>query len=127
VWAVGSEIEAHPHFGVEELKRYKVSKVAFAQHARRYFWDADILYRHIVPSAFTSPMGPGLMSGKAAAAVTWFLIRRGVRYVPVTYTGIAFLNFFKFLFRVNALPPRPLVRCAPRGQPEEVSPVSPAA
>ena len=26
-----------------------------------------------------------------------FLIRRGFRYVPVTYTGIALLNYFKFL------------------------------
>ena len=46
-------------------------------------------------SAFTSPMGPGLMSGRTCARVALFLIRRGARYVPVTYTGVALWNYFK--------------------------------
>lgn len=29
-------------------------------------------------------------------------IRRGSKYVPVTYTGFAYLNFFKFLFKIKA-------------------------
>ena len=41
-------------------------------------------------------MGPGLISGEAAAKAALFLIRRGFRYVPVTYTGIALVNYFKF-------------------------------
>ena len=41
-------------------------------------------------------MGPGLISGETAAKVALFLIRRGFRYVPVTYTGIALVNYFKF-------------------------------
>ncbi len=98
VWAVGSEIECHPHFGVEELKVYKASKDAYKRHAHAYYWDRSILYRHIVPSAFTSPMGPGLISGKMAARIAMFFIRRGFHYVPVTYTGIALLNYFSFLF-----------------------------
>ena len=61
--------------------------------------DGDVLYRHIVPSAFRSRMGGGLMSGRTAAAIALWLIRRGFRYVPVTYTGIAFLNFVPFFFR----------------------------
>jgi len=97
VWAVGSEIEAHPHFGNEELKVYSRSKRAYARHAWRYYRDPSFLYRHIVPSAFTSPMGPGLISGRTAARMAMFFIRRGARYVPVTYTGIALLNYFKFL------------------------------
>jgi hypothetical protein len=104
VWAVGSEIEAHPHFGVEELKIYKASKMAYARHARFYYNDRTLLYRHIVPSAFTSPMGPGLISGMTAARIAMFFIRRGFHYVPVTYTGIAFLNWFKYLFGWNATP-----------------------
>ena len=41
------------------------------------------------------------------AAMTMFLIRRGFRYVPVTYTGIALLNYAKFLLaRVPARAPR---------------------
>jgi monoglucosyldiacylglycerol epimerase len=99
VWAVGSEIECHPTFGVAELRSYARSKRAYARHAARLMQDRDILYRHIVPSAFRSPMGPGLMSGRTAAAVAFGLIRRGFRYVPVTYTGIAFLNYIPFCFR----------------------------
>jgi hypothetical protein len=59
-----------------------------------------MLYRHIVPSAFMSPMGKGLMSGGVAAATAMFFISRGFRYIPVTYTGIAFLNWFRFVWPV---------------------------
>jgi hypothetical protein len=98
VWAMGSEIEAHPAWGDPDLETYLRSKRAFARHARRYFHDDEILYRHIVPSAYTSPMGKGLISGATAAAIAMFFIRRGFRYVPVTYTGIAFLNALRFLW-----------------------------
>jgi hypothetical protein len=122
VWAVGSEIECHPSFGSPTLAAYKASKVAWARHARRLFWERDLLYRHVVPSAFSSRMGPGLMSGRAAARVTLALVRRGFRYVPVSYTGVAWVNALKFLFRVNAAPPRPALRtglpaAAPAGGP----------
>ena len=96
VWAVGSEIECHPSFGDPTLKEYRRSKVAYARHARRYYADRNLIYRHIVPSSFRSAMGPGLISGDLAARWALFLIRRGARYVPVTYTGIALLNYFKF-------------------------------
>ncbi len=110
VWAVGSEIEAHPAFGIPELALYRDSKRAFARHARRYYGDRRLVYRHIVPSAFRSPMGPGLMTGPVAARVAVWLIRRGFRYVPVTYTGIAFVNYFKFL---RLVPPVPAGRAVP--------------
>jgi hypothetical protein len=97
VWAIGSEIEAHPSWGDPDLEIYLRSKRAFARHARRYFHDGSMVYRHIVPSAYTSPMGKGLISGRAAAAIAMFFIRRGFRYIPVTYTGIALLNWLKFL------------------------------
>jgi monoglucosyldiacylglycerol epimerase len=99
VWAVGSEIECHPAFGVPELQSYARSKRAYARHAARLMGDREILYRHIVPSAFRSRMGPGLMSGRTAAAIAFGMIRHGFRYVPVTYTGIAFLNYIPFRFR----------------------------
>jgi hypothetical protein len=110
VWAVGSEIECHPSFGVPELKRYAASKRSFARQAARYFHDQDFLYRHIVPSAFRSPMGPGLMSGRTAAAIALFLIRRGFQYVPVTYTGIALVNAVPFLARSLAAGRSPMRR-----------------
>jgi hypothetical protein len=78
------------------LKEYRRSKLAYARHARRYYADRDLIYRHIVPSSFRSKMGPGLISGETAARWSLFLIRRGFRYVPVTYTGIALINYFKF-------------------------------
>ncbi|HEX5064084.1 MAG TPA: hypothetical protein VFV99_32130 [Kofleriaceae bacterium] len=98
VWAVGSEIEAHPAWGNPELQVYLESKRAYARHAWRYFRDRRFTYRHIVPAAFRSRMGPGLMSGRTAARTAMFFIRRGFRYVPVTYTGIAFVNYWKFVF-----------------------------
>ncbi|HVS34456.1 MAG TPA: hypothetical protein VMS17_02675 [Gemmataceae bacterium] len=104
VWAVGSEIEFHPTFGVAALRPYLESKRAFARHARGYWRDRTFVYRHIVPAAFRSRMGPGLMSGQTAARTALFFIRRGFRYVPVTYTGIALLNYFKFLLLPG--PPR---------------------
>jgi monoglucosyldiacylglycerol epimerase len=99
VWAVGSEIECHPAWGIAELQTYARSKRAYARAAAPLVHDPAVLYRHIVPSAFSSRMGPGLMSGRTTAAVALWLIRRGFRYVPVTYTGIAVLNFLPFFVR----------------------------
>jgi monoglucosyldiacylglycerol epimerase len=99
VWAIGSEIECHPAFGDAGLRSYARSKRAFARAAARLMQERDLLYRHIVPSASCSRMGPGLMTGRMAAAVAFWLIRRGFLYVPVTYTGIAFLNFIPFVLR----------------------------
>lgn len=97
VWAVGSEIECHPCFGIKQLYPYAASKRAFASHARRYFHARDMQYRHLVHSAFWSPMGPGLMSASFAARMTMFLLKRGFKYVPVTYTGFAWLNYIRFV------------------------------
>jgi hypothetical protein len=98
VWAIGSEIEAHPAWGDPDLEVYLRSKRAYARHARRYFHDGTMLYRHIVPSAYTSPMGKGFISGATAVAIAMFFIRRGFRYVPVTYTGIALVNWVRYLW-----------------------------
>ena len=105
IWAVGSEIECHPAWGNPELQRYLESKRAYARRARWYYHHGSFTYRHIVPSAFTSKMGPGLISGRTAAAIAMFFIKRGFHYVPVTYSGIALLNWFKFFFRLHAAPP----------------------
>lgn len=107
VWAVGSEIEGHPHFGNEELKIYSASKRNYARYAHAYYLDERVLYRHIVPSAFTSPMGKGLISGELAAKIAMFFIDRGFRYVPVTYTGVALYNYLKFVFAGPMIGRRP--------------------
>ncbi|MBA3662116.1 MAG: sterol desaturase family protein [Gammaproteobacteria bacterium] len=96
IWAVGSEIECHPCFGIKKLYPYAQSKRNFAKFARNYFYDDTIQYRHLVHSAFTSRMGPGLMSAKFAAWITLFLLKRGFKYIPVTYTGFAWLNYLLF-------------------------------
>jgi hypothetical protein len=98
VWAVGSEIECHPCFGIESLKNYAQSKRNYSNYAKRFFYDPEIQYRHLVHSAFTSRMGRGLMSASFAAFITLFLIKRDFKYVPVTYTGIAFINYFRYFF-----------------------------
>jgi len=97
IWAVGSEIECHPCFGIKKLKVYAASKRNYARYARQFYRDRDIQYRHLVHSAFTSRMGPGLMSANFAAKMSLFMIKRGFRYIPVTYTGFAWLNYFRFI------------------------------
>jgi hypothetical protein len=99
VWAVGSEIECHPTFGDPNLRSYAQSKRAYARVAARLMLDPGLLYRHLVPSSFRSQMGPGVMRGRTAATIALWMIRRGFRYVPVTYTGIAFVNYVPFFFR----------------------------
>jgi len=110
IWAVGSEIECHPAFGDPNLQMYADSKRAYARSAARLVHDPDVLYRHIVPSAFRSRMGPGLMSAQTSAIIALWLIRRGFRYVPVTCTGVAFLNFIPFFVRSRLAGSRPSLR-----------------
>lgn len=98
VWGVGSEVEFHGDMGLDELKAYSASKRAFAARAREYYRSNALIYRHIVPSSFTSAMGKGAMSAKTAAGMALFFIRRGFRYVPVTFTGLALLNYFRFRY-----------------------------
>lgn len=103
VWYVGSEIEFHPSWGDSTLLAYSHSKRSFLSHARSLYDDTSINYRHIVPSAFASSMGPAIVTaGWTARRVLWW-IRRGARYVPVTYTGIAYLHYFKFMYCVEKL------------------------
>ena len=98
VWALGSEVEFHGDMGMDELKAYSASKRAFAAAALDFYRSDALIYRHIVPSSFTSAMGKGAMRASTAVAMALFFIRRGFRYVPVTLTGLAFLNFFRFRF-----------------------------
>lgn len=98
IWAVGSEIELHGDMGIDALKPYAASKRAFAARAREFYTSPDLTYRHIVPAAFTSRMGKGLMSADVAAALSLFFIRRGFTYVPVTYTTLAVWNYIRFRF-----------------------------
>ncbi|KAL9947881.1 hypothetical protein D7B24_007608 [Verticillium nonalfalfae] len=100
VWYVGSEAELHGAW-TEDMRAYTDAKRAFARCARAYCDDDDFTYRHVVPAAFSSAMGPALVSARWAAVVALWWIRRGARYVPVTYTGLAFLNFFRFYFWVT--------------------------
>jgi monoglucosyldiacylglycerol epimerase len=98
VWALGSEAELHGDLGKENLRDYVGSKRAFAAEARRYYRSRDLIYRHIVPASFRSGLGPGPMSARVAVAISLFFIRRGFRYVPVTYTTLAHWNYFRFRF-----------------------------
>ncbi|WP_240233670.1 hypothetical protein [Devosia lacusdianchii] len=98
VWALGSEVEFHGDMGMDELKAYSASKRAYAVRARDFYRSDALIYRHIVPSSFTSAMGKGAMSAGTAVSIALFFIRRGFRYVPVTLTGLAVLNYFRFRF-----------------------------
>lgn len=107
VWALGSEVEFHGDMGMDELKDYSASKRAFALRARDYYRSNALIYRHIVPSSFTSAMGKGAMSAATAVNIAMFFIRRGFRYVPVTLTGLAVLNYFRFRFFQKGAAGRP--------------------
>lgn len=99
IWGLGSEAEFHGDLGMAELKDYAASKRAFAQRALGYYRSDDVLYRHIVPSAFTSAMGPGPISADTAVRMALFFIRRGFHYVPVTVTSMAYWNYFRFIWQ----------------------------
>lgn len=96
IWGLGSEIEFHPAFGNKDLQIYLDSKRAYAKHASRLYHDPSLIYRHIVPAAFRSQMGPAIISGKTAVKIALFYLKKNWKYIPVTYTGFAFLNYFRF-------------------------------
>ncbi|KAL7917532.1 hypothetical protein ACQKWADRAFT_324562 [Trichoderma austrokoningii] len=98
IWYVGSEIEPHPSFGIQNLQTYSDSKRAFLPYARKLYDDDSILYRHIVPAAFKPTMDSAILSAEWAARTAMWWIRRGARFIPVTYTGIAHLHYVKFMF-----------------------------
>jgi hypothetical protein len=87
VWAVAGEAE------LLGGARAGVARV-FARNARRYYSDEQIYYRHVVVSeAALAAVGP---KSRATARWVWFFVRRGFRYVPASYSGMAALNFFRF-------------------------------
>ena len=91
IWAVGSEAEI---FGNDD---YAISKRHFARYASQNWRNsADVTYRHIVPSAFRSRMNWSPFGPKWAVRGALFWISRGFAYAPVTYTSLAFWNWFKY-------------------------------
>jgi nucleoside-diphosphate-sugar epimerase len=104
IWYIGSEAELHGTW-TDDMRAYTDSKRAFAHYARAYYDCETFLYRHIVPAAFTSRMGRAVVSPLWTARVLLWWVRRGAQYVPVTYTGVAFLNFLRFYFWVKPLTP----------------------
>ncbi|UNI24152.1 hypothetical protein JDV02_009925 [Purpureocillium takamizusanense] len=100
VWYVGSEAELHGAWS-RRMQPYTEAKRAFVPFARAYYDNKTIIYRHIVPAAFRSSMGPALVTAHWAAAVALWWIKRGARYVPVTYTGFAYANYFRFKYHVK--------------------------
>jgi hypothetical protein len=101
IWAVGSEAEFFPVL-FNSKTPYAKSKRQFARFASVYYSRDDIIYRHIVPAAFSSNMGYGPISALTAAKIALFLIKRGFQYIPITYTAVAFINYFKILWMGRA-------------------------
>jgi hypothetical protein len=94
IWGVGSEAEI---YGMSDYSR---SKQSFADYvAQNWCHNPDVTYRHIVPAAFRSRMGFGLMSARVAVGITLFFVRRGFSYIPVTYTTLALWNWPLFVIR----------------------------
>ncbi len=94
IWAVGSESE------LWEKGEYGDSKRALADYAvANWRGSPDVTYRHIVPAAYRSRMGWFPLSPKIVVWVALFLIARGFNYVPVTWTTIAYWNWFAYRAR----------------------------
>ncbi|CAG8895182.1 unnamed protein product [Penicillium nalgiovense] len=107
VWYIGSEIEFHPFWRNARPQRDSQSKRrTFLPHARSFFDEPDIIYRHIVLPSFLSSVGNAVFSADWAARCAMWWIRRGARYISVTYTGIAWLDYFKFMYSI------PYANCA---------------
>lgn len=101
VWYIGSEAELHGAWTID-MRCYTESKRAFVPFARSCYDDKSLIYRHIVSAAFRSRMGSSLVTADWAARLAMWWIRRGARYIPVTYTGIAFANYFRFVYWTRA-------------------------
>ncbi len=95
IWGIGSEIEFHPAL-IAADKPYEKVKREYAKYASGLYQNDRIIYRHLVPAAFKSSYGPGLVSASFMGNIAFFFIKRGFRYIPLTYTGVAFFNYFKF-------------------------------
>ncbi|KAJ5994303.1 hypothetical protein N7451_010027 [Penicillium sp. IBT 35674x] len=99
VWYVDNEKEVHSSWGNRQIPHGSQLQRGFIPHARSFYDDPEIIYRHIVPSSFCSVMKPGVRSAAvqdAACAMWW--IRRGARYVTGSYIGAAGLNYARFIF-----------------------------
>jgi len=101
VWCVGSEAEFHPLIP-SEIVCYGKSKRQMMRHAAAYMQRRDVMYRHIVPAAFQSKMGPGLVSADWMVRVSLWFISRGAQFVPASYTPFAYLHWFKMMFVQHA-------------------------
>jgi len=97
VWCIGTESEFHPLVPAD-IVPYGKSKRQMMRHAAAYMQRTDVMYRHIVPAAFTSQMGPGLISAEWIVKVSLRLISRGAQYVPASYTPFAYLHWVKMMF-----------------------------
>jgi len=113
IWAVGSEAEFHGDLGEPDLVDYAASKRAYARRALSYYRSPDVLYRHIVPSAFKSAMGPGPMSARTAVRYALFFIRRGFHYIPATLTTLALWNYWRFTLQKSDAAPSDPARAPP--------------
>lgn len=99
VWYVDNEKGVHLSRGDRQIPHCSQSQRELLQHARSFYDDPDILYRHIVPSSFCSIMKSGVQSTAvqdATYAMWW--IRRGARYVSGPCIGAAGLKYFRFIF-----------------------------
>jgi hypothetical protein len=73
----------------------------FERHARRYYVDDRVIYRHIALAPSVSNRDLGL---ERAARVAFFFIRRGFNYVPAAPSGTALLAFAAFRYFLRPAP-----------------------
>lgn len=72
----------------------------FARHARRYYFDDRVIYRHLARAPIGSASRSGLLP-RRAARLALFFVRRGFNFVPVSRSGLVVLDYFLFRYAVR--------------------------
>jgi hypothetical protein len=96
VWYVDNELEVQATTAASQV--HADSRRGFVRHARKYYDDEELIYRHVVTTSCTSKEGNAVGRPECAARSALWWIRRGARYVPASFTVFAFLGYFKFLY-----------------------------
>ncbi|RAL08263.1 uncharacterized protein BO97DRAFT_461770 [Aspergillus homomorphus CBS 101889] len=102
IWYISSEAECLTRGATERGQESVPTEQSFLPYARSLYRSSELVYRHIVPSLWKTSTGRTVISPeKIVRAMLWW-VRRGAYFVPVTYTGIAYLQFLAFQFGAAA-------------------------
>ncbi|PYI34534.1 hypothetical protein BP00DRAFT_423027 [Aspergillus indologenus CBS 114.80] len=99
IWHVECESELPRPWGAIHRQQDSVPATpSFLPYARSLYRSSQVTYRHIVLPAYHHSTARLMVSPEWLARVALWWIRRGAHFVPVTWTGQAYLHFLPLLF-----------------------------